>query len=246
VVVKIPTTHNDTLEGRMIVAEATSLYSELGVILCHPMPLLGGNLDNNVVTAIYFTCASKLRCSTLRFNFRGVGASTGRGSWRGEKERDDVLSCRRYLVEQTPARKIVLVGYSYGSVIAASVADESETIIGYAAVSYPFGPLRLMLLGPLLDKAKSKKPKFFITGAKDNFTSPKKFQHYLKHFPEPLEYHIIEDEDHFWSGTEEKITQYLLPWIESTVRTTSTAPSSLHCENTNNTNACPACSQNKL
>jgi hypothetical protein len=77
VVVKIPTTHNDTLEGRMIVAEATSLYSELGVILCHPMPLLGGNLDNNVVTAIYFTCASKLRCSTLRFNFRGVGASTG-------------------------------------------------------------------------------------------------------------------------------------------------------------------------
>lgn len=46
-----------------------------------PMPLLGGNLHNNVVSAVYFACASHLKCTTLRFNFRGVGSSTGTHYW---------------------------------------------------------------------------------------------------------------------------------------------------------------------
>jgi len=36
-------------------------------------------------------------------------------------------------------KRILLVGYSYGSAIACSVADDIEQIIGYAAISYPFG-----------------------------------------------------------------------------------------------------------
>jgi alpha/beta superfamily hydrolase len=144
----------------------------------------------------------------------------------------------------------VIVGYSYGSVIGSSVVDDHESIIGYAAISYPFGPLKLMLLSSLLPRSKSTKPKLFIMGSNDNFTSTKKFLDHMKSFPDPKEYHIVEEEDHFWVRSEEKILHYLLPWIEKIYQTTSSSTTTLHSvvtNNTNNTNSCTVCShENKL
>jgi alpha/beta superfamily hydrolase len=58
------------------VVEETGAASESYAIVCHPHPLMGGTMDNKVVT----TVARGLRetgIPTLRFNFRGVGASAG-------------------------------------------------------------------------------------------------------------------------------------------------------------------------
>ena len=45
-------------------------------VVCHPHPLFGGTMDNKVVTTVA-RALHELEVPTLRFNFRGVGASNG-------------------------------------------------------------------------------------------------------------------------------------------------------------------------
>ena len=47
-----------------------------GVVICHPHPLHGGSMDNNVVLALAMGLVEE-GFVTLRFNFRGVGGSEG-------------------------------------------------------------------------------------------------------------------------------------------------------------------------
>lgn len=97
-----------TLEG--LFHEGNLLRS---VILCHPHPLFGGNMDNNVVIAAQNAFAA-CGWSTLRFNFRGVGRSEGR-SGQEETAGEDVLAAAEYLRTQRPGTKLDVVGYSYGA-----------------------------------------------------------------------------------------------------------------------------------
>jgi len=202
---------NDTVKLEAVLSQTAPC--SLGAVVCHPMPLLGGNLHNNVVVSIAKGLNS-LGITTLRFNMRGVGNSTGKGSWRGGAEREDTLACCKYLLAVGSIRKVLLVGYSYGSAIASSVVNDMDEIIGYVSISYPFGPLTLMLLGPLLDKAKTNKPKLFIIGDRDNFTGVAKFKKRVEEFPEPKATKIVEDVDHFWFGHETDILEAIKEWLE--------------------------------
>ncbi len=58
-----------TLEGRL--AQPASKAPARGAVVCHPHPLYGGSMDNNVVEAI-LDALWRLDFATLRFNFRGV------------------------------------------------------------------------------------------------------------------------------------------------------------------------------
>ena len=62
---------------------------EKGVVICHPHSLMGGSMYNNVVEAIQEAFAAE-NYSTLRFNFRGVGGSTGIYD-EGRGEQEDIL-----------------------------------------------------------------------------------------------------------------------------------------------------------
>src|SRR6187549_2221583 len=55
-------------------------------VVCHPHPLFGGTLQNKVVHTLARTL-QELAAPTVRFNFRGVGASEGEhDDGRGEVE----------------------------------------------------------------------------------------------------------------------------------------------------------------
>jgi uncharacterized protein len=87
-------------------------------VICHPHPQHGGTMDNKVVQ----TLARALRqigYRTVRFNFRGVGAS--QGSWdEGRGEVDDALAVVDALRE--PGLPLVLAGFSFGGFVAAEAA----------------------------------------------------------------------------------------------------------------------------
>jgi len=218
--VSIPTTDGKAILeaelGSGTTDEMNPFYT-LGVVVTHPMPMLGGDMRNNVVSAVCNTFR-KEGATTVRFNFRGVGNSSGSGSWQGAPEGVDVLSCCKFLLDTVPhVKKILLIGYSYGSVITSSVAADHDQIIGYAAISYPFGPLRLMLLGWLLPRAKIDKPKFFIIGDNDNFTGKSTFMARYNDMPEPKSHSVVSGGDHFWSGNEAAVVIPVLEWARRVV-----------------------------
>jgi alpha/beta superfamily hydrolase len=82
-------------------------------LVLHPHPLGGGTMHNKVV----FRAAAALNDAgliTLRFNFRGVGQSTGQHD-EGRGERDDVRTALDYLAANYPALSITLCGFSFGA-----------------------------------------------------------------------------------------------------------------------------------
>jgi uncharacterized protein len=91
---------------------------EIGAVISHPHPLMGGDMMNSVVE-IMTQALFAGGISTLRFNFRGVGASAGSFD-EGLGEQQDVLAALSFLEERN-VREIVLAGYSFGAWVNALV-----------------------------------------------------------------------------------------------------------------------------
>jgi alpha/beta superfamily hydrolase len=91
-------------------------------VICHPHPLYGGTMDNKVVT----TVARALQESgmpTLRFNFRGVGASLGEFD-QGVGETADADAVAAWGAERWPGRSLVIAGFSFGGYVALRLAQQ--------------------------------------------------------------------------------------------------------------------------
>ena len=89
-------------------------------IICHPHPLHGGTMHNKVVTTLAKTFQG-LGVLTVRFNFRGVGQSTGEFD-QGRGEVEDLLAVIDWVQQERPQQEIWLAGFSFGAYIAARVA----------------------------------------------------------------------------------------------------------------------------
>jgi uncharacterized protein len=94
-------------------------------VICHPHPQFGGTLDNKVVQTLARAFA-QLGLRSVRFNFRGIGASEG--AWDGGRgEVDDalaVIAAYRGIAEAQAALALplVLAGFSFGGYVAAEAA----------------------------------------------------------------------------------------------------------------------------
>jgi alpha/beta superfamily hydrolase len=91
-------------------------------VVCHPHPLFGGTMDNKVVTS----AARALRDTgipTLRFNFRGVGASTGAFE-HGAGETADADAVASWGEQRWPGRSLVIAGFSFGGYVALRLAQQ--------------------------------------------------------------------------------------------------------------------------
>jgi alpha/beta superfamily hydrolase len=89
-------------------------------IICHPHPLFGGTMTNKVVSTLARTF-SDLGLATVRFNFRGVGKSTGTFA-DGIGEIDDLLAVVEWVKQASPQHEIWLAGFSFGAAVSAHVA----------------------------------------------------------------------------------------------------------------------------
>lgn len=124
-----------TLEARIL-----DQGSSVGLIMCHPHPLFSGTMDNKVVTTVV-RAARDLGMNTLRFNFRGTGASEGSHD-EGRGEVDDVLSVCRYVRDTLGWQQVILAGFSFGAGMAclasAELADELSGLILIAPAVHHF------------------------------------------------------------------------------------------------------------
>lgn len=94
-----------------------------GVIICHPHSLMGGSMYNNVVEAIQEAFSAE-NYSTLRFNFRGVGESSGHYD-EGRGEQEDVVSACKFMKEMG-VTTLLFAGYSFGAWVGSKIISECE------------------------------------------------------------------------------------------------------------------------
>ena len=95
------------------------------------------------------------------------------------------------------SESLVIVSFA-GAPIAGSSVDLIEQVVGYVSLGYPFGLTASILFGRH-HKAilQSPKPKLFVMGTRDGFTSVKQLQNKLKSAAGRVETHLIEGVSHF-------------------------------------------------
>ena len=91
-------------------------------LLCHPNPLFEGTMNNKVVTTMY-RFARDSGMHVVRFNFRGVGQSTGEHDY-ADGEVIDAMTVLQWIASQTSARKVWLGGFSFGGYVTARAAEQ--------------------------------------------------------------------------------------------------------------------------
>lgn len=185
-----------------------ALYRELqdpaGVaVICHPHPLGGGTLHNKVV----FRAARGLESAnvaTLRFNFRGAGASAGRHD-EGEGEQQDVMAAIDWVVKYHPGKKLIVGGFSFGAWVASRVACELPNVdalflIGTPVNKYDFGYLR-----------HCEKPMLFLHGTQDEYGDAAKLEKLIPTVRN-AESVIITGADHFFTKQLEAVEETMRSW----------------------------------
>lgn len=132
--VTIPVPDGPRLEGRRALTGA----GMGGFVLCHPHPLYGGDMDNPVVTRAA-EVAQAAGYATLRFNFRGAGASEGVHD-KGRGEQDDVRAAIDALATVLPAgTQVGVIGYSFGAAMAARALRPAHPEAPLALIAPPLG-----------------------------------------------------------------------------------------------------------
>ena len=169
-----------------------------GVVICHPHPLHGGNMNNNVVLALALGLVEE-GFVTLRFNFRGVGSSEGEHT-EGEKESEEVLGALD-LIKAWPDTndKTGLTGYSFGTSVILGHGElygETDAIV---LVSPPF---RAIEGSPLKE---SKIPALITTGDRDKLVDSTQLDAELASFTQPPQFKLFDGVDHFWYGQESRL-----------------------------------------
>jgi len=182
------------LEGILTIPEGTGPLP--AVLVCHPHPLYGGSMDNNVISSL---CEALTQASIIsfKFNFRGAGGSQGEFS-EGIGERDDVEAAISFIstVREVDSVRIGLAGYSAGAGFGLPVGFNDDRIKALAAVSPPRSMFDFEFL------RSCPKPKLIISGSRDDLIPTDDFLEFCQKLPEPKECEIIEGADHFWWGYE--------------------------------------------
>ena len=177
------------LEGLLSVQEALPVRG--GVVLCHPHPLYGGEMENPVVTTAA-EAAVEEGFQTLRFNFRGVGESEGAHA-DGVGEEDDVRAAIDFLSSKVGGPSLILVGYSFGARVGLPVAIEDPRVKRVVAIAPPLEMYDFDFL------KRSKKDKLVIVGNRDLYCPIGRLEKLYQHLEDPKSLVVIQGADHFFS-----------------------------------------------
>lgn len=205
----IPASHGQ-LEG--ILKEPAGERRGVGLV-CHPHPLGGGTMHNKVV----FRAAAGLIDAgliTLRFNFRGVGASTGEHN-EIEGGIEDVRDALEYVAAEYPGEDLTLAGFSFGSRTGLAVGKDDNRI------------RRLISIGTPVDKYDDydflvglRKSILFIHGDSDEFGSVENLNKLVDEVSKTAETELVVFKDcgHFFDEHLNQLRGEVKNWTEKQLR----------------------------
>lgn len=197
----IPASH-----GRLeaILKEPAGERRGIGLV-CHPHPLGGGTMHNKVV----FRATAGLvdaGLTTLRFNFRGVGDSTGEHN-EIEGGTEDVSDALSYMFDQYPDEDMTLAGFSFGSRTGMEVGMAEDRV------------KRLISIGTPVEKYRDfdfltavKKPILFVHGDHDEFCTVEGLRSITDRIPH-AEVVVFENCGHFFDEHLNELRDTIRDWI---------------------------------
>ena len=184
-----------TIEGAL----APSDGATRGAVVCHPHPQYGGDMNNNVVMAVSKVLHDSGQ-ATLRFNFRGVGASDGSYS-NGVGEAEDARAAVTYLIERAGVQAITLAGYSFGAMVVLQAGVNLPAVDRLIAVAPPLAFFSLDGLSACTQE------KLFIVGDNDQYCSVAQLTRQLSSVAAPKAHQVVHGADHFFIGYETALTE---------------------------------------
>lgn len=167
-----------------------------GAVILHPHPQYGGSMDNNVVEALA-RGAAEAGWASLRFNFRGVGGSSGQHGGGGP-EAGDVAAAAQWL-RQRQQGPVALLGYSFGAYVGSLAAAKVEGLHGGFWVSPP------LIIGPLEPWPAALGPLLMACGERDQFTDLAGLETYARQQGAHCSLSTYAEVDHFWWGRESEL-----------------------------------------
>ncbi len=175
----------------LIEEPAAGVPLRFSAVVCHPHPLFGGTLHNKVV----HTLARSLRdggAVTLRFNFRGVGASEGSHD-EGVGESADALAAVAWARARWPSVPLLLAGFSFGAAVAIRAAAAAD-------------PLWLISVAPAVDRvsfAGLEMPQcdwLIVQGSADEIVAPESVRSWAARMAPQARVRMLPGVGHFFHG----------------------------------------------
>lgn len=151
-------------DGVELEAELAQGTESLGVVITHPHPLHGGSMHTPVPQQLFDT-ARRLSLPAIRFNFRGVGKSTGTHD-KGVAEQQDVLGAVEHLGNNSDIDRVLIAGWSFGADVGLAVCP--PTTAGWFAVAPPLS----IVAATEMAAAASELPAVLAVPEHDQFNDP--------------------------------------------------------------------------
>jgi uncharacterized protein len=161
-------------------------------IVCHPHPRGGGTMDNNVVYRLAKALVDG-GAATLRFNFRGVGASTGAYA-EGIGEEEDARAAIDFLRARHPTLPLWVAGFSFGARVGLSVGARDPRVekllgVGLALKMFDYSFL-----------AACTKPKAIIQASEDEYGARDAIEAAVRGMAEPKRLWLVDGATHLFPG----------------------------------------------
>ncbi|TAN78882.1 MAG: alpha/beta hydrolase [Gallionella sp.] len=172
-------------------------------VVAHPLPIMGGTMDNKVVTTLVRTFVES-GFATLRFNFRGVGESAGSYD-EGSGETRDAIAAANFMRREFPDLPLICAGFSFGGYVQARAATELQ-------------PQQLVLIAPAVGRfAMPDVPAntLLIHGDLDEVVELREVLHWAR--PQHLPVIVLAGAEHFFHGRLTQLKQIVLQHFERRV-----------------------------
>jgi len=159
-------------------------------VVCHPHPLGGGTMNNNVVYRVG-RALGDAGVVVLRFNFRGVGASTGRHDG-GAGEEEDALAALELLALRHPDLPLWMAGFSFGARVGLTVGAREPRVTKLLGIGLALSMFDYAFLDGCV------KPKAIIQAANDEYGGRAAVEPAVARMIEPKRLWVVDGASHLF------------------------------------------------
>jgi len=181
------------------------------MVVCHPHPQHGGTMTNKVVTTLART-AHAMGVPSLRFNYRGVGASAGSfDDGRGEIE--DALAAVAFGRQRWPDAQLWLAGFSFGGVVALRASTTRG--VGQVAKLVTVAPALGRNFGSLREVSVPNCPWLIVQGGNDEVIDGELVIDWAEQLEPAPQLVVLPDTGHYFHGKLSLLQESVAPFLQA-------------------------------